>query len=92
MNQHAAVVRLLNEIRQHFFRDFEIGDDAVLHRLDRHNVSRRASQHVLCLAADRHDFAAHFVDCHDRGLVHDNPFAVRKHERVRRAEIDRQIG
>ena len=56
MHQHAAVVRLLNKIRQHFFGDFEVGDDAVLHGLDGHNVAWRAAEHLFGFAADGHDF------------------------------------
>ena len=92
MHQHAAVVRLLNEIRQHFFGDFEVGDDAVLHRLDGHHVARRAAEHFLGFAADGDDFAADFVDGDDRGLVDDDAFAVGEDQGVRRSQIDRQVG
>jgi hypothetical protein len=33
------VVRLLDEVRQHLFRDFEIRYHTVFHRLNGHNVS-----------------------------------------------------
>src|SRR6266852_3836344 len=66
--------------------------DAVFHRLDGHYVSRRAPPHILGLAPHRHHFARRFVDCHDRRLVHHDPFAVREHQRVRRSQVDRQVG
>jgi len=76
MHEDAAVVRLLNEMRQHFFGDFEIGDDAVFHRLDGDDVAGSAAEHVLCVFADCDDFAGCFVDGDDGRLVDDDAFAV----------------
>jgi len=42
---------LLNEIGQHFFGDLEVRDDPVFHRLDSHDVARRAPEHFFCFAA-----------------------------------------
>src|SRR5262249_1781062 len=39
VHQHLAVVRLLDEIVQHFLGDLEVGDDAVLHGLDGDDVA-----------------------------------------------------
>src|SRR4029077_18461342 len=88
MNQHTAVVGFLNKIRQHFFGDFEIGDDAVLHGLDGDDVSGSAAEHFLGFAADGDDFAADFVDGHDGGLVHHDAFAVRKDQGVGGPQIN----
>ena len=76
MHQHAPVVRLLDEIGEHLFGDLEIGDHAVLHRLDGHHVARRAAQHVLGFAAHRHHFAAVLVDGHDGRLVHHDALSL----------------
>src|SRR3972149_6541608 len=38
-----AVVRLLDEVGQHLLGDLKVGDDAVLHRLDGHDVAPRAA-------------------------------------------------
>ena len=92
MYQHAAVVRLLNKIRQHFFGDFEVGDDAILHRLDGDHIARRAAEHLFCFAPDGNDFAAGFVDGHDRRLVHHDTFAGREHQRIRRPKINGEVG
>ena len=92
MHEHAPVVRLLDEVGEHFFGHLEIGDDAVLHRLDGHDVARRAAEHVLGFLADGHDFAAVLVDGHDRRLVHDDALALGVDQRVGRAQIDRQVG
>ncbi len=85
-------MRLLDEVGEHFFGHFEVGDDAVLHRLDGDHVARRAAQHFLGFLADRHDFAAVLIDGHDGGLVHHDAFALRVDQRVSRAQIDREIG
>src|SRR5260370_21132144 len=66
------VVRFLDEVGQHLLGDLEVGDDAVLHRLDRHDVARRAPEHLLRVLADRLDAAVDLVDRHDRGLVYDD--------------------
>ena len=86
-----AVVRLLDEVGQHLLGDLEVGDDAVLHRLDGDDVAGRAAEHVLGVLADRLDPAVHLVDGHDRGLVDDNALAARVDAGVGRAEIDGQI-
>ena len=77
MHQHLAVVRLLDEVVQHLFGDFEVGDDAVLHGLDGHDVAGRAAQHLLGFFADRFHLAGVFVDGDDGGLVDDDALAAR---------------
>src|SRR5262249_25265319 len=72
-----AVVRLLDEVGQHRLGDFEVGDDAVLHRLDRNDVARGAPEHFLRVLAHRFDAAVDFVDGDDRGLVDDDAFPAR---------------
>ena len=52
-----AVVRLLDEVGQHLLGDLEIGDDAVLHRFDRHDVARRPAEHLLGVPANGFDAA-----------------------------------
>ena len=91
MHQHLAVVRLLDEVVQHLFGDFEVGDHAVFHRLDGDDVARRAAEHLLGFFADRLDFAGILVDGDDGGLVDDDALAARVDQRVRGAEIDCQI-
>ena len=48
-----AVVRLLDEVGQHLLGDVEVGDDAVLHRLDGDDVAGRAAEHLLRAACRR---------------------------------------
>ena len=85
VHQHLAVVRLLDEVVQHLFCDFEVGDDAVLHRLDGDDIARRTAEHLLGLFADRFDLAGIFVDGDDRGLVDHDALTARIHQGVRGA-------
>ena len=87
-----AVVGLLDEVGQHLFGDVEVGDDAILHRLDRDDVAGRAAQHLLRFATDGFDAAVDLVDRHDRRLVDDDAAAFRIDAGIGRPEIDRQIG
>ena len=87
----AVIVRLHDEVVQHLLGVAEVGDDAVLHRLDGDDVARRAPEHLLGLLANRHDFIGIRVDRDDGGLVDDDALAVRKDKRVGRPEIDGQI-
>ena len=88
---HVAVVRLLDEVGQHLLGDLEVGDHAVLHRLDGHDVARRAAEHLLGLLADGLDAAVHLVDGDDRGFVDDDALAARVDARVGGAEVDGQV-
>ena len=91
MHQHLAVVRLLDEVVQHLLGDFEVGDDAILHGLDGHDVARRTAQHLLGFLADGFHFAGVLVDGHDGRLVDHDAFAARVDQRVGRAQVDSEI-
>ena len=77
MDQHLAVVRLLDKVVQHLLGDFEVGNDAVLHRLDGHDVAGGAPQHLFGFLAHGFYFAGVLVDGHNRGLVDNNALAGR---------------
>jgi hypothetical protein len=85
VHQHLAVVRLLNEVVQHLFGDFEIGNHAIFHRLDGDDIAGGAAKHLLGLFANRLDLAGILVDGDDRRLIDDNAFAARVHQGVRGA-------
>src|SRR5262245_50580661 len=87
----AAPVRLSDEMRQHFLGGFEVGDDAILHRLDGRDVARRSSEHLLGVGADRFDAAVDLVQGDDRRLADDNALAAGVYAGVGGAEIDGQI-
>ena len=91
MHQHLAVVRLLNEVVQHFLGHFKVGDHTIFHGFDRDNVARSATQHLFGFFAHGFHFRGVLVDGHDRGLIHDDSFAARVHQRVGSAQVDGQI-
>ena len=91
MHQHLAVVRLLDEVIQHLFGDFEVGDHAILHGLDGDDVARRAAQHLLGFFAHGLHFAGVLVDGDDGGLVHHDAFAFGVDQRVGGSQIDGEI-
>ena len=91
MHHHLAVMRLLDEVVQHLLGLLEVGDDAILHRLDRDDVAGRAPKHLFGFLAHGFYFTCHSIDGDDRRLVHDDALTVRKDERVRSPKIDRQI-
>ena len=91
MHQHLAVVRLLDEVVEHLLGDFEVGDHAVLHGLDGHDVAGRAPQHLLGLLAHGFHLAGVLVDGHDGGLVDNNALAGRVDQGVGGAQINGQV-
>ena len=91
MHQHLAVVRLLDEVVEHLLGDFEIGNDAIFHGLDGHDVAGRAAEHLFGLFTHGFHFAGDFVDGNDRRLVDHDAFALGIHQRVGGAQIDSQV-
>ena len=91
MDQHLAVVGLLDKVVEHLFGDFEVGDDAVFHGLDGHNVAGGAAQHLLGLSAHGLHLAGVLVDGHNGGLIDNDSLAGREDQGVGGAEIDGQI-
>ena len=85
------VVRLLDEVGQHLLGDVEVGDDAVLHRLDGDDVAGRAAEHLLGFTADGLDAAVQLVDRDDRRLVDDDALALGVDAGVGRAEVDGEV-
>jgi hypothetical protein len=93
-NQRAVLVRLADEIAQHRLGHFEIRDDSILYRTDRHDVSRGASYHALGFDSDGEDFfrsARVPVDGYGRRFGADDPLALDVHQRGGRSEVDREI-
>jgi hypothetical protein len=76
---------------QHFFRHFEIRNHAVFHRANGDDVARRAPEHLFGVAPDGFDLICHFVDSDNRRFRDDDAAPFRINERVRRAEVNRQI-
>src|SRR5262249_40904129 len=77
-------------------RDGEVGDHAVLHRPYRGDVAWRSPQHLFRGEADFLDHAlavgtAFLANRHHRRLVEYDALTANVDERIRRAEVDRQI-
>ena len=81
-------MRLLDEVVQHLFGVPEVGDHAVLHRLDGDDVARSAAKHVLGFLSHGLDLVGDLVHRDNRRLVDDDPLAMREHKRIRRAQVD----
>src|SRR5690242_21877384 len=91
MDQHLAAMRLLNEVVQHPFGNFEVGDHTIFHRAYGDNISGRPAKHVFGLPAHRLDFTRVLLARDDTGLVYDNALAFGEHQGVRSPQIDSKI-
>src|SRR5215203_2555894 len=84
-------VSLADEMREHLFGGFEVGDDAVLHGSHRLDVRRRPSEHLVGFLPNGLDFPLGGVEGNDRRFIDDDPAAAREHAGVGGAEIDGDI-
>ncbi len=91
MHHHLPVVRLLDEVVQHLLGLLEVGNHAILHRLDGDDVARRSAKHLLGLLAHSLHFARHAIHRDDRRLIHDDALAMSEDKSVGRPQIDREI-
>ena len=77
--------------REHLLGDLEVGDDAVLHGTDGHDVAGGAAQHLLGVLAHRLDLSRDLVDGHDGRLGDDDALALRVDEGVGGTEVDGEV-
>ena len=91
VHEHLAIVRLVDEVIQHLLGDFEIGDDAVFHRLDGDDVAGSAAEHLLRFFADGFHFTGGFIEGYDGGLVDNNAFPFGVNESICGAEVDGEV-
>jgi hypothetical protein len=84
-------MRLLDEVGEHFFGNFEIGDHAVFHGLDGDHVARRPAKHFFRLAPDGDYVAAVLIDCNNGRLVYYDALAARKDQCVSGSQVDCQV-
>ena len=89
--REAAAVHPADEVTQHLLGHLEVGDHAVSQRADRGDGGRGAADHALGLLADGVHLAVAGVDGHHRGLGHHDALAAHVHERVGRAQVDREV-
>ena len=96
--QKLGLMHRADEMLEHFLRDREVGDYAVLQRADGLDVARGAAQHALGLFAHRRDgfggvgVPSVLTDGDDRGFIEDDALATHVDQRVGGAEINGQIG
>ncbi|MNE27567.1 hypothetical protein D3C80_1209830 [compost metagenome] len=93
VHEALAVMNLADEVLDHLFGDFEVGDDPVAHRTDGFHVAGRAAQHLLGFQADGVDdlAAADVAQGDDRRLVQDDALAAHVDQGVGRPQIHRDV-
>ena len=88
--------RLLDEILQHRFAEFKVGNHAVLEGPDGRNRIRRATEHLLRQLSDRcsatENLPRPFLQRDNGRFVNDDPGPLQGHERVRRPQVNPQVG
>jgi hypothetical protein len=84
-------MRLRDEVAQHLFCDVEIRDHPVLQRPNGADVAGRAPEHRLRFAPHGDDGVVGLMNRHDGGFIEDNPLAADEHQRIRRAQVDREV-
>ena len=87
---------LVDKMLQHFFRDGEVGDHAVLQRPDSRDVARGTSQHQFRLGTDGGDAlrsarSTVLADGHHRRLVQYDPLAAHINQCVSCAQVNGQV-
>ncbi len=87
-------MHLADEVLDHLFSNFKVGDHAVAHRADRLDMARRAAQHHLGVIANGEHLllAAARDDRNDRRLVQNDAPALHIDQRVGGPEVDGHIG
>jgi len=79
------------EMPQHRLGDLEVGDHAVFHRADGHDVAGGAAQHALGLFADGQHIGGTGLDGDHRGFTQNNPLIPDVDEGVGCSEVDSDV-
>ena len=82
-----TVMNLLDEMPQHGLGDFEVGDHAVFHRADSHDVAGRAAQHPFGFVADGEHVGRARLDGHHRRFAQDDSTIPHIDEAIGSAQI-----
>jgi hypothetical protein len=82
---------LLNEVRQHLFRDGEVRDDAILHRTDATILPGVRPSISFASLPTASGWLVSFIDRQRSRFVDDNPATLRVDQVVCRAQVDREI-
>jgi hypothetical protein len=85
----------LDEVAEHRFGNFEVGDDAVLDRSDSSNAGRSSTEHRLRVVPDRQDAISAAVpiigDCNDAGFRTDEALALHVDQGICSSQVDSEI-
>ena len=94
MEQPSSVMNLPNEMPNQILCNVKIREDTIAQREHLQNILRAPHKHLLCFYTHRHDLISNNgrANRDDRRLVQDNAPSLYVNQRVRRAEIDRDIG
>ena len=91
LHHFVVATALVDEIAQHFIRNFRVRNDTVLHRTNRQNIARITTEHVLRTLSYCDDFVRVLVQGDDRRFFHDNPTTCDVHQRVHRPKINADV-
>ena len=80
-------MNLLDKLSKHPLGDFEICDNAVLHRPDGSYIPMRSAKHFLCLLANGHDFLGVPIERDDGWLIQHNSFSPHVNQCVGCTEV-----
>ena len=81
----------MDEVAEHLLRHVEVRDHAVTEGADRPDARRRAADHPLRFGADGMDIVRHVVERDDGRLEQNDPLTANVDDRVRGAEVDRDV-
>ena len=82
-----AMVNLLNEMPQHRFGDFEVGNDTIFHGPDGDDVARGATEHALGFFANRQHIGGSRLNGNNGRFTQYNTLVTNVNERIRCPEI-----
>ena len=77
-----------DKVAEHVLADFEVGNDAILHRTKRLDISRGTTEHHASFVTDGDRLASAGPDGDDAGLTEDDAAVLEEDKRVGRAKVD----
>ena len=92
VNEHGAVMRLLDKVIQHLFRHLKVGDDTIFQGANGNDVTGRAPQHLLGIAPHGFDIPIDLIDGDDGRLIDYNSLALGKHQGIGGAQVNGEVG
>src|ERR687897_685378 len=87
----ALRLRFADKVREHLLCNLEVRYDPVLQGAHGHDVAGCASEHPLSRPAHGDDLVGLVVYGNHRGLREDDPFPLNEYQRIRRAQVHRDV-